>query len=56
MGAVAVWILVYQWTQASRSPVNDDNDLDDDDLLDEDEPLASSRAANVGTGGTSSPS
>jgi len=40
VGAVAIWILVYQWTQASRSRA--DADLDDlDDLDDEDEPAAS---------------
>jgi prolipoprotein diacylglyceryltransferase len=56
VGAIAVWILVFQLTRASRA--GSTNDLDDD-VLDEDEPVAPATAANVGsagTGGTSSPS
>ncbi len=50
VGAIALWILVYQWTRASRS-VDADDDLDDVD--DEDAP-APSATANLS--GTSSPS
>jgi phosphatidylglycerol:prolipoprotein diacylglycerol transferase len=41
VGAVAVWILVYQWTRASRAALNAElDDLDDE----EDEPLPSASA------------
>jgi phosphatidylglycerol---prolipoprotein diacylglyceryl transferase len=52
VGAIAVWILVYQWTQASRARANAVYD-DDDDYLDDDEPIVSPTTANVGTAGTS---
>jgi phosphatidylglycerol:prolipoprotein diacylglycerol transferase len=48
VGAIALWILVYQWTRASRT-IDADDDLDD--LDEEDAPAAT---ANVS--GTSSPS
>jgi len=50
VGAIAVWILVYQWTQASRERL-------DDDLEDEaDEPeLSTGSSANVGLGGGQTP-
>ena len=49
VGAVAVWILVFQWTRASRAAATDD-DYDDDEI--EDEPVAPATATNVGTAGT----
>ena len=52
VGAVAVWILVYQWTQASRAAARASLD---DDLDDEDEP-APPATANVSAGGTTTPS
>jgi phosphatidylglycerol:prolipoprotein diacylglycerol transferase len=51
VGAVAVWILVYQWTRASRDTTDDD--LDDLDVEDEAVPPAT---ANVSASGTSAPS
>jgi phosphatidylglycerol:prolipoprotein diacylglycerol transferase len=44
VGAIAVWILVFQWTRASRAA---DDDLDD--LDDEDEPLPAASARDVVT-------
>jgi phosphatidylglycerol:prolipoprotein diacylglycerol transferase len=52
VGAVAVWILVYQWTQASRAAASAGLD---DDLDDEDEP-APPATANVSASGTTTPS
>jgi phosphatidylglycerol:prolipoprotein diacylglycerol transferase len=52
VGAIAVWILVFQWTRASRAGASDELD----DLEDENEPVPPATAANVGTGGTSTPS
>ena len=49
IGAIAVWILVFQWVRASRAGAA--NDLDDE-IEDEDEPVVSATAANVGTAGT----
>jgi phosphatidylglycerol:prolipoprotein diacylglycerol transferase len=46
VGAIAVWILVYQWTQASRTAAAA---LDDDAYDDDDEPVA-----NAGTSGRTS--
>jgi phosphatidylglycerol---prolipoprotein diacylglyceryl transferase len=48
VGAIAVWILVYQWTQASREAARGTMD---DDLDDEDEVVT-----NVGTGSSGSAS
>jgi phosphatidylglycerol:prolipoprotein diacylglycerol transferase len=53
VGAGAVWILVYQWTRASRSAIEDDLD---DDFEDDDEPVAPATSANVGPAGPASPS
>lgn len=52
IGAIAVWILVYQWTQASRTAARAGFD---DDLDDEDEP-APPATANVSAGSTTTPS
>lgn len=48
VGAIAIWILVYQWTQASRERLAADagDDLDDED--------AETPPANVGIGGARS--
>jgi phosphatidylglycerol:prolipoprotein diacylglycerol transferase len=46
VGAIAVWILVYQWTRASRAGASD-NDLDE--LEDEDEPVQSAAPRDVVT-------
>jgi hypothetical protein len=58
VGAIAVWILVYQWTRASR--VQEDDELGDlDGLADEEEPSPPATTANVGpsgTGGSANPS
>jgi phosphatidylglycerol:prolipoprotein diacylglycerol transferase len=45
VGAIAVWILVFQWTRASRAAGEDDLD----DLDDEDEPLPAASAQDAVT-------
>jgi phosphatidylglycerol:prolipoprotein diacylglycerol transferase len=50
VGAIAVWILVFQWTRASRAQA-----ADDDDFEDEDEPASTVTPANVGTTGSGGP-
>ena len=49
VGAGAVWILVFQWTRASRNAADDDLD---DDLEDDEEPVAPATTASIGTSGT----
>jgi phosphatidylglycerol:prolipoprotein diacylglycerol transferase len=49
VGAVCVWILVFQWTRASRAAADDDLD---DDFEDDEEAAAPATASNVRTSGT----
>jgi phosphatidylglycerol---prolipoprotein diacylglyceryl transferase len=51
VGAGALWILVFQWTRASRASADDDLD---DDFEDEEDPVPPATTANVGTSGTPS--
>jgi phosphatidylglycerol:prolipoprotein diacylglycerol transferase len=51
VGAIAVWVLVFQWVRASRADAALDDDLGDDD-----EPATPATAANVRTGSTGSES
>lgn len=51
VGAGALWILVFQWTRASRASADDDLD---DDFDDEEVPVPPATTANVGTSGTPS--
>ena len=51
IGAMAVWILVFQWTRASR-----DRRAEDDDFEDVDEPVSTATPANVGKSGSGGPS
>jgi len=45
VGAVAVWILVFQWTRASRAAAEDL----DDDFEDDEEPAISTTGSSAGT-------
>ena len=51
VGAVAVWILVFQWTQASRDNIDDDLD---DDPEDDEKPVAPANVQATGSGSASS--
>lgn len=56
VGAIAVWILVYQWTRASRAGATDDlNPLDDDDLEDTLPPPSAANVGKAGSGGSAAP-
>jgi phosphatidylglycerol---prolipoprotein diacylglyceryl transferase len=48
VGAMAVWILVFQWTRASRARAAEDEDFEDVD-----EPASTATPANVGKSGSS---
>jgi phosphatidylglycerol:prolipoprotein diacylglycerol transferase len=52
IGAIAVWILVYQWTRANREHA----DAAFDDLDDEDEPISpAATTPGIGTAGAGTP-
>jgi phosphatidylglycerol:prolipoprotein diacylglycerol transferase len=51
VGAMAVWILVFQWTRANRAQA-----AEGDDFEDVDEPASTATPANVGKSGSGGPS
>jgi phosphatidylglycerol---prolipoprotein diacylglyceryl transferase len=50
VGAMAVWILVFQWTRASRAQA-----AEDDEFENVDEPASTATPANVGKSGSGGP-